>query len=84
MLSVFSLVHLPHSLLLSFKNHLKKNFICMCACQHVCLCTTCVPSAHRIQKRTLFPLEPELQTAVDNHVGTGKGAWVHRKSNKRS
>lgn len=27
----------------------------MCACQHVCLCTTCVPGAHRVQKRTLFP-----------------------------
>lgn len=51
----------------------------MCAYQHVCLYITCLPGAHRVQKRTLFPREPELQTAVDNRVGAGKGAWVHQE-----
>lgn len=29
-----------------------------------CLCITCVPGAHRGQKRTLNPLELDLQTVV--------------------
>lgn len=40
-------------------------------CHHVCLCTTYVSGAHRIWKRALDPLELELQTALNYHVGSG-------------
>ena len=29
-------------------------------CLHVCLCTTCMPGAHRGQKNVMDPLGPEL------------------------
>lgn len=36
---------------------------------HVSLCTTCVPVAHRYQKRTSDPLELKLQMVMSLHVG---------------
>lgn len=38
---------------------------------HICLCTTCVPDAHRGQKMASDSLRLELQTAVSLHVGAG-------------
>jgi hypothetical protein len=34
-----------------------------------CQCTSCVPSAHWDQKRSLDPLELELYVVVSHHVG---------------
>lgn len=43
---------------------------------YVCMCTMCVPAAHRAQKRELNPLGLQLQKAVNNHVGAGDQARV--------
>lgn len=34
---------------------------------HSCLCTICIPGAHRNQKKKLDPLELELQEIVLSH-----------------
>lgn len=39
-------------------------FMCMIVCLHVCISRTCMPGASRIQKRTLVPLEHELQMVI--------------------
>lgn len=36
-----------------------------------CLCTVCVPDAHRGQKRTSEPQKQEFQTVVSHHVVLG-------------
>ena len=47
---------------------LKKNCAWM-FCLHVCLCTICIPSAQRGQKRPAGPLELEFQMVVSYCVG---------------
>lgn len=38
---------------------------------YVCMCTTCMPSAHRHQKKALGSLELELQVAMSHYVMLG-------------
>lgn len=40
---------------------------------HVCLPTTCMPGAHRSQKRESVPLELELQVLLGHQAGAGNG-----------
>lgn len=42
---------------------------------HVCLGTTCMPSAHRSQKKVLDALELELGMVVRYHVAIGTEPW---------
>ena len=49
-----------------------------------CLCTTCMHSAHRGQKRALDSLGKELKMAVSHHVDAGNPTWVPRKNNQCS
>lgn len=44
-------------------------------CMHVCLGTTCMPSAHRSQKKVLDALELELGMVVRYHVAIGTEPW---------
>lgn len=46
-------------------------FMCMSACLHVYMCVTCVPGAHKGQKRDLDPLELTLHIVISCHVGFG-------------
>lgn len=43
-------------------------------CLYVCMCTMCVPGAHRGQQRTSDPPGLELQIVVSRHVGAGSSA----------
>lgn len=49
-------------------------FMCMSACLHVCMCTTCVPGARG--HKVLDPMELELQTTVSYYVGLGNKTWA--------
>ena len=49
---------------------------------HVCLHTTCMPGAHRGQKRVLDSLELELQMVVSCLPSARDQNWVVWKSNK--
>jgi hypothetical protein len=40
------------------------------------MCTTCILDIHGGQKRALDPLEWELQTVVNCHVGAWDGIWA--------
>jgi hypothetical protein len=46
-------------------------YMWMVFCLHVCLCTMCVPCAHKGQKRASDPLELDFQTVVSHHMGAG-------------
>lgn len=37
----------------------------------MCVCTTCEPGAHGIQKKVSDPLEPEGQMVMSHYVGGG-------------
>jgi hypothetical protein len=50
-------------------------------CQHINMCTTCMPGD---QERVLDPLELELQIVVSYHVGIRNQTWVPCKSLKFS
>ena len=50
------------------------SFVDLCVwmlCLHICLFITCVPGAHRSQKRESDPLELEVQMVVSYYVGPG-------------
>ena len=38
-------------------------------CLHVCTCMTCMPGAHRGQKKALAPPDLELVMIMSHHVG---------------
>jgi hypothetical protein len=48
----------------------------------VCLCTACMLGAQRGYKRALDPLEQELQTVLNLHVGAGNPTQVLCKSSQ--
>lgn len=50
-------------------------FMCVC-CLRVCMCTTCLPSAHRAQRKALSLPELDFQTVVSCHVDAGNWAQV--------
>lgn len=45
--------------------------MCVSICLNVCLCTRCLPSAHRGRKRATESLNLELQMIVSIHVDVG-------------
>lgn len=49
-------------------------------CLHGCLCTRCVPSSQRGQKKVLDLLGPELQTVVSHHVNAGNCTRLSERS----
>lgn len=49
--------------------------MCMGVCLHVCLCSTCMPSVHRSQKRALLGLR---DTEVPTNIS--KGTLVSSRS----
>lgn len=49
-----------------------------------CMCTACMPGAHRAEKRALNPLALELQLVVRYHVGAGNETLVVCKNNNNS
>lgn len=51
---------------------------------HECLCTLCMPIAHRSQKRASDPLKLELQVAVRCHVSAENQTWVLKRRSQCS
>lgn len=49
-------------------------------CLHVCKCATCLPDAHRSQKRLSDPMELELGMVVSYNVNAGYGFWILSKN----
>jgi hypothetical protein len=51
-------------------------------CLHICMCTSCMPAAHRCQKRASDLLELELLKAVSHNVSAKKSTGVLCKNNQ--
>lgn len=45
-------------------------------CQHVCVCTMCMPGALRGPKRVLKPVDLELMVFVSHHVLGPLNHWA--------
>lgn len=56
----------------------------MFACMYMCMCTICMPGAHRSHKQALDPMELELGMVWSHHVSPGDQIQVLCKSSKRS
>lgn len=53
-------------------------------CLDLCMCTTYMPGAHKVQKSVSDTLELALGMAVSHQVGVGNQTWVLCKCNKYS
>lgn len=51
---------------------------------YIFLCLSVMPVTFKSKERVLVPLELELQTVVNHHVGPAKQTWVLQKHSQFS
>lgn len=67
---------------LQTENYIHWRFIMCMSSLPICICTTCMLSIHRCQKRELDILVLELQTVMSCQMGSGQQTQVFYKGNK--